>query len=488
MSESKKKLAKNSLTYALFTLLQRGFAFFLIPLYTTQLSTEEYGILGIVMAAIPFFVLIAGVSLRGSTAYFYYEYKDKKSSYLKKLWGSSFTLVLILSVLFACFLGLSKNYVLNYFFSNISFYPYLFLALISVATQPVYYFYQSMLKAKQEAKKAALLDFFYFLSIVSLTIILILYFKFKAEGALLALAISNFIFFIYSIYGASGEIIFCLNKTLLKKALKYSLPILPHNLSAWAMNLVDRIILNSLTTLSIVGLFDIGSQIGKLINVITLGVNSAYSPWFFEQLKASKKNKNLIANVTDKIVILYIVVAIGISWLSPELLKLISNKSFHTAWIVVPCISFAFVINGFYYSFSNVFFLEKTKYLPLISAIGAIINITLNFILIPIFGIMGAAIASILSKTIFSGVAFFVSQKLFFIPYNLKKITIYIVLGFFTSCLPYLFQDSINDFNLWVGVLIKIVALSILVLPIAWVNKNILLSYIRNKQVPKNEE
>lgn len=487
MSENKKKLAKNSFIYAVFTILQRGFAFFLIPLYTTQLSTEEYGVLGIVMAAIPFFVLIAGVSLRGSTAYFYYEYKDEQKDYLKKLWGSSFTLVLILSLLFSFFLWLTKNYILIYFFDDIPFYPFLALALISVATQPVYFFYQSMLKAKQEANKAALLDFIYFIIVISLTILFILYFNFKAEGALLALAISNVVFFIYSLFRASKEITFCLNKTLLNKALKYSLPILPHNLSAWAMNLVDRIILNSLTTLSIVGLFDIGSQIGKLINVITLGVNSAYSPWFFEQLKSSEKNKELIANVTDKIVLLYIFAATAISWLSPELLKLISKESFHSAWIVVPCIAYAFVVNGFYYSFSNVFFLEKTKYLPFITGIGAAINIAFNFVLIPIYGIMGAAVANLLSKTIFAVIAFVVSQKLYFIPYKVKRIVVFIVIGFLLSCLPYLFQNQINYLGIWTKILLKIALLCAFILPILWFNRNIILLYIRTKVLRNNE-
>lgn len=488
MSQNKKKLAKNSLVYALFTLLQRGFAFFLIPLYTTQLSTEEYGILGIVMAAIPFFVLIAGLSLRGSTGYFYYEYKDENKEYLKKLWGSSFTMVILTSFVIATVLWLSKIYILDYFFKDIPFYPYLLLALISVATQPVYYFYQSMLKAKQEANRAALLDFIYFLFIVSLTIILILFLKFKAEGALLALAISNIIFFVYSVYGASKDIIFCLDKELLKKVLRYSLPILPHNLSAWAMNLADRIILNTLSTLSLVGLFDIGSQLGKLINVITLGVNSAYSPWFFEQLKKSKDNRKIIANVTEKIVMLYTLVGITISWLSSELLVLISNESFHSAWKVVPFIGFAFVVNGFYYSFSNVFFLEKTKYLPIITGTGAIINISLNFILIPMYGIMGAAYANVLSKSIFAAIAYLVSQRLFYIPYKIKRIIIIICTGLAVSCLPYFFQNNIKHLNVWVLILLKTSVICVLILPLIWVNRNIILSYIRDKVKSKNEQ
>jgi O-antigen/teichoic acid export membrane protein len=254
------------------------------------------------------------------------------------------------------------------------------------------------------------------------------------------------------------------------------------------MNLADRVILNNLSTLSLVGLFDIGSQIGKLINVITLGVNSAFSPWFFEQLKADKNNKKTIAEVTDKIMLLYVFVAIAISWFSPELLKLIANVSYHSAWNVVPFIAFAFVINGFYYSFSNVFFLEKTKYLPIISFIGAIINIALNFLLIPIYGIMGAAIASLSSKLIFSAIAYRVSQKLFYIPYRLRYIVSLTALGFSLACLPYYFQNKVDGLDLWVAIGIKLAAIFLLVLPTFWINKTAIMSYIRFKVFYKNGE
>lgn len=485
MSDNKKKLAKNSLVYAFFTLLQRGFAFFLIPIYATKLSTEEYGLLGIIMAAIPFLVLVAGVSFRGSTAYFYRQYNED-ANYVKDLLGTAFSFVLIISLLFSLLLWATREYVLQYVLEDIDFYPYLFLALISVGTQPIYLYYQSILKAKQLAKKSASLDFIYFSIIVGLTIILILGYNFKAEGALLALAVSNFLFFGYSIWSAKSEVNFVIKKDLLKKTLKYSLPILPHNLSAWAMNLVDRIIINKLATLSLVGIFDMGSQIGKLINIITLGVNSAYSPWFFEQLKKDKDNKKLIADVTIKIIIFYIVVAVSISWLSPELLFLIADKSFYSAWKVVPLITFAFVVNGFYYSFSNVFFLEKTKYLPFITITGALINIGLNFLLIPSYGIMGAAIASILSKVVFSLIAYVVSQKLYFIPYKIYTILGLISIGFLVSSLLYIIQPKIQEFNVWFIIMLKALSIIILISPLIWFNKEIIILYIRRSILKRN--
>ncbi len=487
MAENKKKLAKNSLVYASFTLLQKGFAFFLIPLYTTQLTTEEYGVLGLVMAAIPFFVLIAGLSLRGSTAYFYYEYKDQNRDYLKALWGTSFTFVLLVSVLFTALLWAGKALLLNYVFVNVTFYPYIFLALLSICTQPVYFYYQSMLKAKQEATKAAVLDFIYFISIITLTIVLILFYNFKAEGALLALAVSNGVFFVYSLYQAGKEIRIGIQLGILKRVLRYSLPILPHNLSSWAMNLADRLILNSLTALSFVGLFDIGAQLGKLINIITLGVNSAYSPWFFEQIKTNTNHKTTIAFTAEKMLLLYILIGVAISWYSPEFLIIISKPAYHGAWIVVPFIAFAFVINGFYYSFSNVFFLEKTKYLPMITLFGAGLNITLNFILIPRFGIMGAAISGLTSKVIFVAIAYIVSQRLFYIPYNINRIVIWYLIGFIIAGFPYVFQSKLDSYSILSIILMKTLCLIVLMLPLLWVNRTIITKLLV-KRFSKDEQ
>ncbi|NAY91641.1 oligosaccharide flippase family protein [Muricauda sp. JGD-17] len=479
MLGAKKNLAKNSLIYAIFTILQKGFAFFLIPLYTTQLSTEEYGMLGIIMAAIPFFVLLAGLSIRGSTAYYYYEYKDKDPAYLRTLWGTSFTFILVSSGILIILLWASKAFLMQHIFPNVAFFPYMFLALISVFTQPAYFYYQSILKAKQQAKAAGFLDFLYFVLIVGLTIVLILGFNFKAEGALLALAFSNIVFFLYTVYRISGEIDFGIRKEPLQIVLKYSLPIVPHNLSSWAMNLSDRLILNSLATLSVVAIFDIGAQLGKLINIVTLGVNSAYSPWFFEQVKTNTNHKQLIVDVTGKIVLAYIVFGIGISWFSPEFLVLISKTDYHSAYTVVPFVAFAFVANGFYYSFSNVFFLEKTKHLPLITISGAAINIAFNFALIPSYGIIGAAMACLISKIVFVVIAYIFSQRLVYIPYKTKQITVQFLFGLAIALAPLWLQDFLMArISFYLTLAIKAMLFLILCAALFWSSRRMVLDYL----------
>ncbi len=481
MEKKQKKLAHNAIIYSFFTLLQRGLGFFLLPVYTTFLTTDQLGIISTSSAVIAFITIIIGLSLRGSTSYYYYKYKEENLPYLKKIYGNNVSLILLFSIFCILLLLATKHWILDYLFLNIDFSPYVLLSLASIFLQPIYFFYQSVLKAKLQAKKAAGLDFVYFSIMIGLTLILILGFDFNAEGALLANSIASLTVFLISLFGLRKEITLSLNKAIIKKSLKYSLPILPHNLSGWAMNMVDKIMLNSMGSLSIVALFDVGSQIGKVVNMISLGINSAYSPWFFDQIKNDKNSHVNIVKVTNKIILLYAIIAVCVSWFSPELLFFISKPEYHDSWKIVPFIATAFVINGFYFTFSNVFFLEKTKYLPILSIIGALFNIGLNMFFIPKYGIMGAAIASLLTKLIFTVITFSVSQRLHFIPYKLMIVNVTIFIGFLLACLPFLFQDKLAEFNIWSIILIKSTILGVLIIPIASYNKGLILKIIKRR-------
>ena len=238
MESNTKKLASNALVYGLFGLLQKGLGFFLLPVYASLLDTDELGIISTSTAVISFLVILFGLSLRGSTAYYYYKFKDQDIDYVKKFFGTNFSFILLFTVFGILLLFLGKEWVLEVLFKNIPFKPYVLLSLASVLLQPTYLFYQSILKAKHQAKKASLLDFLFFGTMASITITLIVVFNFKAEGALLANSIASFLVFIVSLIGIRKEITLCLDFAILKTSLKYSLPILPHNLSGWAMNMV----------------------------------------------------------------------------------------------------------------------------------------------------------------------------------------------------------------------------------------------------------
>ena len=478
MASENERLIKNSAIYSFFTLLQRGFSVILLPIYTIYLSKEEYGILSLMLSAIPFFALIFGLSVRGSTAYFYYEYKDN-SSLLKRLLGTNFTLVVLISVICVALIMVSRNLWSSYIFDDIAYNPYILLALISTLFQPGYLFYQSLLKAKQEAHISAKLDSVYFVLVIILTVLFVIGLKMQTEGALLALAIANFSVFIYGLINISREITYCVDLQVVKKTLKYSLPILPHNLSAWAMDLSDRFILNKISTLEALASYDLGAQVGKLINIVTLGVNQAYSPWFIEQMKTKNDNKRMLAKSAEKLSLLYVLIAIALSWIAPELIKIIGNSSYEDSWTVVPFIAFTFSINGFYFCFSSVFFLNKTKYLPILTISGALVNILINLSLVPFYGILGAAIARLISRILFIILTLYVSQKLLYIPYRKSFIFGINILGFGIASLIYLIQPAIADYDTLAIIFIKILIIMLVAIPFIIANRYMLKNLLK---------
>jgi O-antigen/teichoic acid export membrane protein len=90
---------------------------------------------------------------------------------------------------------------------------------------------------------------------------------------------------------------------------------------------------------------------------------------------------------------------------------------------VVPIILFAYLFNGIYVNLmAGIYIEKKTKYLPLITGLGAIITIAFNFLFIPIWGLTGAAVATFFSYFSMAVYIYYVSQKFYPIKYELNKI------------------------------------------------------------------
>ncbi|MFU7517990.1 lipopolysaccharide biosynthesis protein, partial [Clostridium sp. HCS.1] len=99
--------------------------------------------------------------------------------------------------------------------------------------------------------------------------------------------------------------------------LKYSLPLLPHSFSGWAVSMIDRLFLNGYEGLAVPAIYSTGSQFANIINVITVAVNQAYVPWFFEKMKDKEKNELEIVKVSEYTTIIYCFLAMGMSLFGP---------------------------------------------------------------------------------------------------------------------------------------------------------------------------
>jgi len=137
--------------------------------------------------------------------------------------------------------------------------------------------------------------------------------------------------------------------------------------------------------------------------------------------------------------------------------KSIIGKEFLSGLPIVPLVLLGYLFNGVYYVFqAGIYIEEKTKYFPIVTFAGAIVNVIVNILLIPIFGIMGAAFATFAAYFVMAVSLYFFSQKFYPINYEFKKVGIILTLVF-TSCAAYYYIY----FNFGINILFKIIMLII---------------------------
>lgn len=452
------KLLNNSLIYTAVSVLQKALGFFLLPVYTAYLSASDYGTANVILSVVNFLSLFYMLSLHGAGTRFEYKYQGDPEV-TRTIWGTLFLFVTVNSAVLTAVFFLGRNWLLVPFLSGIPFSPYMLLGLVAVAFSPSYQLFQSNLQAKQLGRRYGLNNLCYFLVNMTLTVIFITVFAMKANGILLALAITNAIFFAYTLVDFLPRISLRFDPPRLKESFGYSLPLLPHSMAGWAMSLVDRLFLNHYRDAASVGVYSIGYQFGNLINVLTGSVNQAFVPWFFEQFELGGPGKARIARVSEVMVLAYSICALAVSLFAPEVLRFMVTAEFREGAQVVPFLAFSFVFGGIYYAFINPLFVRRTGLVPIVTLTSAVVGVGMNVWLIPRFGMLGAAASSLASMAFSSVIALVLAERFEPIGFRWARMFAYAVIPFGLSLAIFL-QDRFPPIPFFFGKAVLLAAMA----------------------------
>jgi len=187
---------------------------------------------------------------------------------------------------------------------------------------------------------------------------------------------------------------------------------------------VDRLVINKELGLEMTGIYMVAVSLGSALNLIFNSINKAYSPWLFGQLKENNQEKKItIVKNTYLYFIFLILMSFLAFFIAPPILKLIVGEKFHRAADVLPIIVIGQVFLGMYFMVTNyIFYVKKTKYLSYVTISSGAINVVLLLLLIPHYGISGAAYAFMIANLIRFVGTWILSAKLYDMPWSLFKI------------------------------------------------------------------
>ncbi|NUN08177.1 MAG: oligosaccharide flippase family protein [Ignavibacteriaceae bacterium] len=420
-----KQLTKETALYGLSTIVGRFLNFLLLPLYTNVFLPGDYGIITNVYAYI---AILSVIFLYGiDSAYLKFlasdEHKDKKL-----VFSTGFNFLLITSVLIILLMLITRdplNNVLRISGTNEIIFYYLVLILIldTIISLPLVY-----LRVNNQALKFSLIRIVNIIVAISLNMYLLLVLKTGIEGAFISNLIASLSSFLLLLPIIMKNYVFAYDKELLKRMIKFGLPYLPAGISAMMLQVIDRPIVEYLTDLKTLGIYQANYRLGIVMMLFVSMFQYAWQPF---SIKIAKEED--AEQVFAKVMTLFTAAGAVIIVLMILFIDYIIKFNFGGGYIIgkpywggtgiIPIVLLGYLFNGFHVVFSASFFIkEKSGSAPLIMGAGAIANVLFNFLLIPYGGIYGAALATLISYVIIAVGYFIVSQRLYPIRYEYSKL------------------------------------------------------------------
>lgn len=447
-----KKTAWHTAIYSFGNLAAKLTGFLLLPLYAQHLTAAEYGVFGLLETI--WQLLIAMLSLSIPTAIMRWCSDDKNFQSKKTIVSTAiFSLLLILFSFNILSLPFLEH--LSYaFFETSEYKNFLLLVFISLSFDILNLLVLNLIRLEEKPFQYIILNVVKLTVILLLNIYLIAYKGYGVLGMILGQLIGNVIFSIGSVYILLKYISFRFSKTLFREMISYGFPLIFTNVSAIVLSIGDRFFIKHFLSFEDLGIYSLGYKIGGIINVfIVQSFQLGFLPIAYKMYNQPDA-KYFFQKVLDYFVVVLVLSTLLLSAFSKELITLLSpeNSKFREAHVVVPLIAFSFIIKGVQYFFSlGLHYVKKTSYNAWIVIISSGVSIGLNYYLIPKLGIIGSAVSINIATLLMAILYYYFSQKMYYIPYNFKKITLTVSI----SVMAYMICNYIDTINISMSLYFK---------------------------------
>jgi len=426
MLQAIKKTARSSIIYGLGNISTKLIGIVLMPLYTNTniLTVEDFGVLGVVDVTIQVLVALLGLSLY--QAYFRWYWDKEHTSDRRSIFFTLFAVLALLGGLLVTAGGITSSQLSAVLFDSIDYGRVLFLMLISVVLQILAQLPLSLMRLEERPGFYTTTNITRLFVTLVLTVLFITRLDRGLEGIYEAQILGNLFFFVITSSYIYRSSVFKLKLMVLKRMLEYSVPLTVASVSGILLATLDRYVLNYKATLLDVGIYTTAFRFANTIRVFVVhSLQLAVAPTIFK-LMDHPNNKAIYSRIMTYFAVLVIYASLVLSIFGAEILDLfVTDKVYHKALFVIPILSLGILLSTIKdVAINGLNIVKKTKIVSVIVPIVAVFHLALSYLVIPVFGVYGAAVASAISQSIFLLVVLYFAQRYYPIPYEYKRIIV----------------------------------------------------------------
>lgn len=427
---------KASFWFIICSVLQKGIAFIVTPLYTRILTTEQYGVYSVYQSWLSIITIFATLNLSGgvlNNSLSKCGSEKEKDNVLFNFQLLEIVLIAIVSI--ALFL-------INHFFPELFRFSMevVILLIINILMNSSIAIWSTKSKFDYNYKPVVIVSLVASLSTALFSILLIICMQKKELALIIGAVISCIICYFWILLRnfLKGEKI---DFAIWKYAVFFNLPLIPHYLSLVLLSSSDRIMIEKFSGLGAAALYAIAYNIAVVINIFSSSINSSLIPWTYKKLK--NNDYFSISKRINNILIFLLIMCMIFMLFGPEGIFIMGGDKYLSAkWIIPPIAASVFFL-FLYPLFGNVeFYYEKRLFTTVSSICAAIFNILLNYIFIPIYGYIAAAFTTLICYVLLSichYIAYNIIRKQEKIPeiYDKKNLFVLSIFNLLFVCITY---------------------------------------------------
>lgn len=417
-----KAILKDTSIYAVGDLLTKGIGFFAILFYTHFLSQSDIGTYGYILVLIGFVNTFLILGADNAYARYFFEFKNHHERQLLTttlfLWFSIwFITAIILPVLY------SKE-ISNLLLKTDSYSFAFMVAFLSLPLKLFSSMSNQALRNEFKTKQFVMYNFFTAFITVGSAFLLLNYTSYGVSSIFIGMMIGDIVILPFRFYAIRELLIAEVDFSIIKKILVFGVPFVPASVAYWIFSSADRIMLEHMIGLENVGIYTVAVSLSVVMSLVAGAIGQAWSP---HAIKAYEENpqdaKILYIRFFNVLIAVALFIILCASLVGKELIELFFPPNYMNVFypLLFLLIGIGFQITT-QVTAIGISIAKKTIYFVYITFVVAIVNIGLNYLLIPYFQETGASIATAIAYMLLTFIYAFISQNIFKLQYNKKTI------------------------------------------------------------------
>lgn len=437
ISKEVKSIGRKSGVYLIGQVLSKAIGFVMIPVYTHYITPTNYGVMEMIEVIASCLALMVAINVGESMARFYYAEKDQSER--DKVVSTAFIGLALYGIPIALIAVFSTPFLGEVISDDPKYHFILQIAFITTWFAVLSEVGFSYLRMIYKAKLFVTVVIFQLFLALFLNIYFIVFLGLDILGIFYSTLISQGLAGIILAIGILKKTHLHFSFRLFQEIVAYGLPIVPSRVALILGFASNRFFLRWSNTsdpaiaLAQVGLLSLGHKFGVVINrFVTSPFNAYWDPRRMELLlNEEPEAARTVARVCTYATMGTIFAALFVSAGIESVIDIIASPEYHDAYIVVPFIALAYIALGIETHFvAGLHYSKKTKPLTYIGIVGLAVVLLWNYIFIPKYGLLGAATSNLAGFVVRIVIIYIVSQRLFFIPYELSRIAVLFLIAF----------------------------------------------------------